>query len=146
LRTEGAKDVIVQHPDMSLRREVGANWDRGLAHDAVQAWLNDGEAFDVVCANDDEMALGAIDALREAGLLERTIVGGVDGTQEGLAAIVAGDLDVTVFQDAVAQGSGALDAALRLVRGEPVTTDAGIVDVPQRLVTPGNVKEYVSGG
>ena len=146
LRTEGAKDVIVDNPGMALRREAAANWSRDQAHDAVQAWLNAGDTFDVVCANDDEMALGTIDALREAGLLDRTIVGGVDGTREGLAAIQSGDLDVTVFQDAAAQGSGAVGAAVRLAHGQPVTTVEGVIDVPQRLVTRDNVTDYLGRG
>src|SRR3954451_9600330 len=146
LRTEGTKDVIVDHAALRLTREAAANWDRTQAHDLVQAWLNAGDAFDIVAANDDEMALGAIDALREAGHLDGTLVGGVDGTHDGLEAIEAGDLDVTVFQDATAQGSGAMDAALHLVRGEPLTTDAGVIDVPQRLVTLANVKDFVGGG
>jgi ABC-type sugar transport system substrate-binding protein len=146
LRTEGVKDVIVENPGMTLRREAAANWSRDQAHDVVRAWLNAGDTFDVVCANDDEMALGAIAALREAGLLDSTIVGGVDGTADGLAAIQSGDLDVTVFQDAAAQGSGAIAAAVRLMRGQPVTTVDGVIDVPQRLVTPDNVTEFLGRG
>jgi inositol transport system substrate-binding protein len=144
LRTEGTKDVIVDHPELRLIREAGANWDRTQAHDVVETWLNTGDTFRVVAANDDEMALGAIDALREAGQLDATIVGGVDGTQDGLAAIQAGQLRATVFQDAMAQGSGAVDAAIRLIHGEPVTTDAGVIDVPQRLVTIDNVTDVLA--
>jgi inositol transport system substrate-binding protein len=143
-RTEGAKDVIVEHHAMRLVREAAAGWDRARAHDVVQGWLTAGDTFDLVCANDDEMALGAIDALREADLLSLTIVGGVDGTADGLAAIGSGDLDVTVFQDAAAQGAGAIDAAMDLVGGRSVATDDGVVDVPQALVTRENVGEYLS--
>ncbi len=48
------------------------------------------------------------------------MVAGVDATQDALAAMEAGDLDVTVFQDAAGQGKGALDAALKLAKGEKV--------------------------
>jgi inositol transport system substrate-binding protein len=92
------------------------------------------------------LALGAIAALREAGLLDSTIVGGVDGTADGLAAVQSGDLDVTVFQDAAAQGSGAITAAVRLMHGQPVTTVDGVIDIPQRLVTPDNVTEFLGRG
>ena len=53
----------------------------------------------------------------------------------------AGDLDVTVFQNAAGQGGGALDAALRLSRGEDVDQK---VYIPFELVTPANVDEYTS--
>ena len=52
--------------------------------------------------------------------MERSIVGGVDATQDALAAMEAGDLDVTVFQNAAGQGQGAVDAALKLAKGEKV--------------------------
>jgi inositol transport system substrate-binding protein len=67
------------------------------------------------------------------------IVGGVDATQDALAAMAAGDLDVTVFQDAAGQGRGAVDTALKLVRGEAVERK---VYVPFELVTPANLKDY----
>ena len=68
------------------------------------------------------------------------VVGGVDATQDALAAMQAGDLDVTVFQNAAAQGSGALDAALKLARGEAVEQK---VYVPFELVTPENIDQYL---
>ena len=67
------------------------------------------------------------------------IVGGVDATQDALAAMAAGDLDVTVFQNAAGQGQGAVDAALKLVEGEAVEQK---VYIPFELVTPANLKDY----
>jgi ABC-type sugar transport system substrate-binding protein len=68
-------------------------------------------------------------------------VGGVDATQDALAAMQAGDLDVTVFQNAKAQGEGALNAAVALSKGEAVDQT---VWVPFELVTPANVAEYLA--
>jgi inositol transport system substrate-binding protein len=53
----------------------------------------------------------------------------------------AGDLDVTVFQNAAAQGGGALDAALKLAKGEAVEQK---VWVPFELVTPENIGNYLA--
>ena len=50
--------------------------------------------------------------------MTKVVVGGVDATQDALAAMKAGDLDVTVFQNAAGQGKGAVDAALALAKGE----------------------------
>jgi ABC-type sugar transport system substrate-binding protein len=88
------------------------------------------------------MAIGGIAAMKAAGMsMEDVIVGGVDATQDALAAMQAGDLDVTVFQNAAAQGSGAVDAALRLAAGEKL---GNVVWVPFELVTPANIENYLS--
>jgi len=88
------------------------------------------------------MAIGAIQALKAAGVdLNKVIVAGVDATQDALAAMKAGELDVTVFQNAAAQGSGAVDTALKLAKGESVES---MVWVPFELVTPANMEQYLS--
>ncbi|MGA1600365.1 MAG: substrate-binding domain-containing protein, partial [bacterium] len=105
-------------------------------------WLSTGEEFDAVIANNDEMAIGAIQAMKAAGLdMKEIIVGGVDATQDALAAMAAGDLDVTVFQNAAGQGAGSLNAALKLARGEDVDQK---VYIPFELVTPANMSNYMS--
>ena len=93
-------------------------------------------------SNNDEMAIGAIQSLKVAGIaMDKIIVGGVDATQDALAAMKAGDLDVTVFQNAAAQGQGAVDTALKLVKGEKVKS---MVWVPFDLVTPENMDKYMA--
>jgi inositol transport system substrate-binding protein len=72
--------------------------------------------------------------------MKSVVVGGVDATQDALAAMQAGDLDVTVFQNAAAQGSGSLDAAIKLAKGEAVDQK---VWVPFELVTPANLANYL---
>ena len=109
----------------------------------MENWIQSGDQIDVVCANNDEMALGAIQALKDANLLDNVLVGGVDATEDALAAMQAGDLEVTVFQDADGQGGGGVDAAVKLANGETVETDDGVVDIPYVLVTPENIDEYI---
>ena len=72
--------------------------------------------------------------------MKSVIVGGVDATQDALAAMQAGDQDVTVFQNAAAQGSGAFDAAVALAAGKKVDQK---IFVPFELVTPANVADYL---
>ncbi|MCV2448256.1 substrate-binding domain-containing protein, partial [Paracoccus sp. DMF] len=89
-----------------------------------------------------EMAIGAIQALKSAGRdMNSVVIGGVDATQDALAAMKAGELDVTVFQDAAGQGKGAVDTALKLARGEAVEQK---VFVPFQLVTPQNLDQFLS--
>ena len=119
-----------------------SNWRRDTAQDLMTNWLSSGEQFDAVFANNDESAIGAIQALKAAGIsMDDVVVGGVDATQDALVAMQAGELDVTVFQNAAGQGSGSLDAALKLARGEDVPN---VVWIPFELVTPANIDEYLS--
>jgi len=119
-----------------------ANWSRDQAQNLMTNWLSSGADFDAVFANNDEMAIGAIQAMKAAGIsMEDVVVTGVDATQDALVAMQAGDLDVTVFQDAAGQGSGALDAAVALAAGESVDTT---IYIPFLLVTPDNVDEFLA--
>ena len=143
-RTQDIHDVIATADCsfMTIVEEQTANWSRTQGADLMTNWLSAGLEFDAVVANNDEMAIGAIQALKAAGKdMGEVIVGGVDATQDALAAMAAGDLDVTVFQNAAGQGQGSVDAALKLARGESVDTK---VYIPFELVTPANLADYQS--
>lgn len=135
-RTRACRDVVAKNPQMRIVRSGIADWSRDKALDTMENWLQSGEQIDVVCANNDEMALGAIQALTNAGLLDQVVVGGIDATADGLAAMRAGELEVTVLQDAVGQGSAAVETALKLARGEQVESS---IDIPYVLVTPDTI-------
>jgi inositol transport system substrate-binding protein len=143
-RTQDVHDVIAK-PECSgikIVEEQTGNWDRTQGTDLMTNWISSGVQFDAVVSNNDEMAIGAIQALKAAGVdMNKVIVAGVDATQDALAAMKAGDLDVTVFQNAAAQGSGAVDTALKLAAGEKVES---MVWVPFELVTPANMDQYLS--
>ncbi|MDP3958732.1 MAG: sugar ABC transporter substrate-binding protein [Pseudorhodobacter sp.] len=127
---------------LNIIDEQTGNWSRDQGQTLMTNWLTTGTAFDAVISNNDEMAIGAIQALKAGGVdMTTVIVGGVDATQDALAAMQAGDLDVTVFQDAAGQGSGAVNAALALAKGEAVEQK---VYVPFLLVTPANVAEFAA--
>jgi ABC-type sugar transport system substrate-binding protein len=142
-RTRAVHDVIAT-PDcsfMEVVEEQTANWQRTQGQDLMSNWISAGTKFDAVVSNNDEMAIGAIQALKAAGHDMKTmIISGVDGTQDALAAMKAGDLDVTVFQDAAGQGKGAVDTALELARGGKVEQT---VWVPFELVTLANLEQYL---
>jgi inositol transport system substrate-binding protein len=140
LRTQGCKDVVAENPGMTVTKEQAGNWYREEGLAIMENWIQSGDPIDVVCANNDEMALGAIEALKNADLLEDVLVGGVDATADALAAMEAGELEVTVFQDADGQGGGGVEAAVALAGGETVPD---LVDIPYVLVTPDNMAEYM---
>ncbi|WP_147111099.1 sugar ABC transporter substrate-binding protein [Tateyamaria sp. syn59] len=118
-----------------------ANWSRDQAQDLMTNWLASGEPFDAVFANNDEMAIGAIQAMKSAGIsMDEVQVGGVDATPDALVAMQAGDMDVTVFQDLAGQGAGSIDTAIKLANGDDVDKT---VFIPFKLVTPDNVSEFI---
>lgn len=141
-RTQDVYDVIATPPCHGIRvlDKQAANWKRTEAADLMSNWLSAGLHPQAVVANDDEMAIGAIQSLRQARRLAGTIVAGIDATPDALAAVKAGDLKVTVFQNAPGQGRGAVDTALKLIRGQSVP---GSVWVPFELVTPANLTNYL---
>ena len=143
-RTQSVRDVLSKPPCdfIKIVDEQQAGWSRLAAADLVTNWLTAGEPFDAIFANNDEMAIGAIQAMKNAGVdLKDVVVVGVDATQDGLAAMKAGDLDVTVFQNATAQAAGAVDAALALARKQTVDQ---VVYIPFELVTPANMDAYAA--
>ncbi len=142
-RTADIHDVIAtdECSFIEITEEQTANWSRTQGSDLMTNWLSAGVEFDAVISNNDEMAIGAIQAMKAAGVdMGTMIVGGVDATQDALAAMQAGDLDATVFQDAAGQGAGALDAALKLSKGEAVEQK---VYIPFQLVTPANIDKFL---
>ncbi len=140
------KDVheVISAPDcsgMKIVAEQTANYDRTQAQNLMTNWLSKGLKFDAVVSNNDEMAIGAIQAMKSAGMdTKSAIVGGIDATQDALASMKSGDLKVTVFQDAAGQGKGAVDAALALAAGKTVEKK---VYIPFLLVTPANMDQFM---
>jgi inositol transport system substrate-binding protein len=141
-RTADVYEVIKRPQCAGIRvlARQAANWKRTEGADLMTNWLSAGLRPQAVVSNDDEMAIGAIQSLKQARLLASTVVAGIDGTADALAAMKAGELTVTVFQNAAGQGTGAVDTALKLARGEKA---ASFVWVPFELVTPGNLASYL---
>jgi inositol transport system substrate-binding protein len=141
-RTRDIENVIAAPAcrEIHVLDRQAANWKRTEAADLVTNWLSSGLRPAAVVANDDEMAIGAIQALKQAHLLSSTIVAGIDATPDALAEMKAGELQVTVFQNAPAQGRGAIDTAVKLTRRETVPS---FVWVPFELVTRANLASYL---
>ncbi|WP_027092739.1 sugar ABC transporter substrate-binding protein [Cohnella thermotolerans] len=139
-RTQGNKNVIAKYPDLKLIREATANWQRSEGMTLMENWIQSGEKFDAIVANNDEMAIGAIMALEAAGKLDKTIVAGIDGTVDALDYVKSGKLKVTAFQDPMGQGKVGLETAIKAARGEKI--DNKMIDVPFEVITPDNVDVY----
>lgn len=127
-------------PDIKVVAEQSADWDRSKGMDLTNNWTLAGTNIDAIVANNDEMAIGAAMALQQAGKAKGEIpVVGVDGLPDGLAAIKRGLLAASVFQNPHQQATSALQAALKMIKGQPVESD---IWVPYELITPEQVPDF----
>lgn len=146
-RTSDIDEVLATSACSGIRvvdKRIG-NWDRqrskNITTNVVQASKVSGKKLDAVIANNDEMALGAISALKAAQLWSpEFVVAGIDATPDALASMKAGELKVTVFQNAEGQGTRAIESALKLIKKQAVPS---FVDVPFEMVIPANLQKYL---
>ncbi|WP_339113381.1 substrate-binding domain-containing protein [Thioclava sp. GXIMD2076] len=119
---------------VTIQAEAFGNWSVDGGRAIMEKWLAEGPLPDAVVANNDDMALGAIAALDEAGIDHSTIlIGGIDGTATARKAMAEGKLDVTVLQNAAEQARGAIVSAQQLLAGETLPPQ---VWIPFELVKP----------
>ena len=134
------------------------NWDQTTAQqDVANALSQYGDKIEVVFCNNDAMALGAIEACEAAGVDPKSFpIVGIDCTKDGAAAVQAGKMAMTVYQNPLGQGKGCIEAALNLVEGKAANDgtsftkdDSGkdysdsIVWIPFEPVTKDNVADYL---
>ena len=90
--------MLSQYPDLEKKAQEVANWDRTQGYSKMQSMLQANPDISGVISGNDEVALGAIAALKEAGALGGKIVGGFDGSPDAVDAVRAGELSYTVLQ------------------------------------------------
>jgi inositol transport system substrate-binding protein len=144
-RTEGIKKVVKEKfPDIKVVREQTGNWKRDQGKTIMENWLASGQEINGVASNNDEMALGALQAIKAAGKLGKIPVGGTDGTHDALESMDKGELNNTVFQDPVGQGEEAVNAAYLMVKKEPNPKLVdGNVWIPYQKITKENYKSFM---
>lgn len=118
LRTEYSISTLIK-AGVSTEKlaSAAANWQRGQAGIRMRQWLREfGDAIEVVFANNDDMALGAIDACTEAGLDKSSLpfIVGVDATPPAMEALREGTLEGTVRNDAVGLAESLISMAVSL--------------------------------
>ncbi|WP_321846310.1 sugar ABC transporter substrate-binding protein [Burkholderia cepacia] len=141
-RTKDIEDVIATKDcsGMKIVDKREGKWSRTQGQDITMNWLSSGTKYDAIISNNDEMAIGAINALKAARKwTPKTIVAGIDATPDGLASMKSGELKVSVYQNASGQGQQAVAAALKFAKKQPVDR---YVNVPFELVTPENMSQY----
>ena len=153
-RTAGCLDKLAE---LGINAEAASanlcgDYDRATAMDMIAPLLGNTE-FDAIICNNDAMALGCVEAIKAAGLnpSDYAIVG-VDCTADGAQAVAEGDMAMTVFQDPVGQGGGAMQIAINIINGEEITAHTDYetnpdneytVWVPFQTVTADNVADFM---
>lgn len=114
-RSAGFHDILDQYPDMTMIAQQSANWDTAEAFSKMESIIQSNQDIQGVVCGNDTMALGAAQALKAAGLTD-VVVMGFDGSNEARDAIVAGDMSITILQQAYANaqlGAEQLDQYLK---------------------------------
>lgn len=153
LRTEYSVRTLTDAgvPTEKLANDT-ADWQRGQASIRMDQWLREfgGSAIEAVFANNDDMALGAIDACLEFGMSpeELPFIVGVDATPPALEALENGTLAGTVQNDALGQASGIFSLISALTQGrDPAQTleltDGTYVWLDYTTVTRENLKDFL---
>ena len=122
-RGTGIDQVLAENPGMTVLARDTANWDRDEAVNKTGNWISAfGDDIDCVISQNDDMAIGAIQALKEAGRDDVAVVG-IDGIEDGLAAVASGDMIGTSLQHGTVELATGLAVAQRLAEGEEVDTE-----------------------
>lgn len=139
-RSEGYDNVMNENPDkFNIVFDQTANYSREEGLQLMENWLSSGTHIDAVLAQNDEMALGAVEAIKSAGKEDEIKVLGIDGIEDAVSGVKNGSLAATMFQDGTQIIINSFELAVKSIRGEEVSDIA----LSQELCTPENVDTYV---
>lgn len=150
-RSNGVKQALAASgKKINYVFEDNANWDTEQARELFELFLRTNVPVDCVICNNDSMALGVIEACKDAGIDPGTVpILGVDATGDGCAAIQNGEMAFTVYQSGLGQGQAAVDMAIKIAGREDtkdtegITEDEKYVWVPFEKVDSSNVTQYM---
>jgi len=141
-RSNGYETVITQYPDLVKVGKEVADWDRTKGYQKMQSLLQAHPDIIGVISGNDEMALGAIAALKEAGKLASVKVGGFDGSPDAVAAVKAGEMQYTVLQPVAVFSAEAVKQADSFIKTGKTGADTEKQLFDCLLITKDNVDKY----
>lgn len=141
-RKQGLTDALKARSDIEIMDEYNVKNAKDQGMRTTEDCLMSYETIDAIVCQNDDAALGVVEALKSAGRLDGILVLGVDGSDDALAAIKSGEMAMTALQDARAQAQAGADIFEQIKNG---TNPADIEDVyvPFKIVTADNVDEYL---
>ncbi|WP_168878968.1 sugar ABC transporter substrate-binding protein [Rhizobium sp. P28RR-XV] len=127
-------------PDVKILASLTGNYDRAEGMKVTEDWVQSFPKFDAIVAANDQMALGALQALQGADRLKGVMIAGVDGVPDALNAIKAGEMSQTIFQNADGQAKAAFEVVEGIRKGEQPPAEKL---VPFESITKDNVDQYM---
>ena len=144
LRLEGMMEVFNATPGIEVVASISADWDREKGLKAAEDILQAHPDIDAILGSNDQMALGAVQAVKSAGKLDDVLIVGDDAIPSALSALKAGELDATIDGNTDLVGYEAVKAAYALVK-EGMTLEEWIV-VDSSIMLPEDVTQaYLDG-
>jgi inositol transport system substrate-binding protein len=132
--------LLSARKDVKILSEQCSSNQADKAMTITEDWLQAYPAFDCIVAQNDDSALGAIEALKTAKRLKGVVVVGIDGSDNALASIKAGELSMTVFQDAKGQAKAVVDLAKKIRDGAKADSLQNVY-IPFKAITKANLSE-----
>lgn len=119
-RQKGIDNVLKKYPKIKVLAKDTANWKRDEAVNKTKNWVSAfGTKVDAVVSQNDDMGLGALQALKEADRTDVPIVG-IDGIEDGLNAVKSGEFIGTMLQNGTVELSSGMAVAAAIARGQKV--------------------------
>ncbi len=139
-RDKGLKNTIYKEKGVKILESLSGKWLREEGMRITEDWLQKYPEISAIAAENDNMAMGALNAVINAGRKDKIVIVGVDAIEDALISIKKGELDATVRQDGQGQGSGSIDVAMKIANGEKYDK---VTNIPFVLITKENVDQYL---
>jgi ribose transport system substrate-binding protein len=139
-RVAGFQQAVAAVPGVEIVAVQPANSERALGMGVMENYLTAHPDIKAVFCANDQMALGAMEAVAARHLTGKIVLVGFDATREALKAIEAGGMNATMAQDPEAIGRRAIEQAIKSARGQPVEP---YIDIGTALVTKENLAQYL---
>jgi ribose transport system substrate-binding protein len=140
-RENGFKEGLKKYPDVQIVSEQVADLERAKGVSVSESILQANPDINAIWAANDEMALGALEALRSRGLVGKVFVGGFDATPDAVSAIDKGEMHFTANQIPYEIGVRAIAVSTMIAKGKN-PSEKEIV-LPMNIITKENVKDYL---
>src|SRR5919199_2389991 len=124
---------------LNIVAETPAEWDKAKGQAAMEDILTKNPDLKGVFGSNDNMALGAVQAIKNAGMTGKIVVVGFDANPDAAAAILAGDMNASVAQAPSNMGKLGVENLIKLIKGEKIPDN---IDTGTELVTKDNAAKY----
>ena len=139
-RIAGIERAIKGDSRVKLLDSQEAKFVRSQAQDIMEQFLVKHKQIDLVIALNDEMAIGAYNAIKSANRLKEMLISGFDGAPEGLQAVLDGQISATLNQDLPGQGSEAIKAVKDYLDGKTIPD---WIKVGGEVCVPSNARQFL---